>query len=100
MAKRKSRGRKAAKMFRTVGWQGLLTGLAIMTGVKYVIRRFVPQVGAYSNGISMLAGGMIKRSLIAPSIMELGSEAIVDIFTPNGLYTLPTFGRATASYDL
>jgi len=98
VAKRKSRSRR--KMFGTLGWQGLAIGIAGVTAVKYLIRRFLPQAGAYSNGLGMLGVGLWKKSLLAPSLVELGSEAVTDLFTGGGIYTLPTFGRATANYDL
>jgi len=89
------------KLFRTMGLKGLLIAVAGLTGIKYLIRNYLPQAAGYENSISLLGVGLVKRSVMPAGIAMLASDLITDAITPKGAFTLPQFaGQPAKGYDI
>jgi len=87
--KRVVRRIRRPKLFRTLGLRGVLMGGAIYALVAYLVRRFVPQAGAYTPALALAGAGLVKRSLLAPAIAMATGELITDLLLPDGLVTFP-----------
>ena len=105
MAKKKKKSR-GSRVLGSMGVKGVLIGTVLLAGAKYVLRRFFPQAGPYTTGASMTAAGLVAKSanvsgksLVAPGVIELISEFVVDLVQPGGVYTMPGFGAARGGYD-
>jgi len=98
----KKRRVRRPKLFRSMGLKGMLIAIAGLTGIKYLIRNYLPQASGYENSISLLGVGLVKRSVLPAGIAMLASDLITDAITPKGLFTLPQFVGESPSrgYDI
>jgi len=101
--KKKSRGGSARRIIGNLGLKGLISGALVLSGMKYVVRRFAPQAGAYTTALSSVGTGVVGHVVGLPtkSLAQFGavdgiSELIYDLISPGGLVTFPSIGEIGA----
>jgi hypothetical protein len=97
--KKKKGGSRGSRILGNMGLKGLLLSGAILFGMKYVVRRFVPQAGAYTTGLAAFGAGTVGKAtgIGGKSLQSFGavdaiSELVYDLVTPNGMVSLPSVG--------
>jgi len=95
-SKKRMGGKGGKKLIGNLGLKGIVFGAAILTGLKYLVRNYLPQAGAYTTAVSAagagLAGSVLgvgSKSLLQFGIVDGVSELIYDLVTPQGAVTLP-----------
>ena len=100
----KKSGGGGKKTFGQFGTVGLLSAGILYGAAKFVARKYVPQVGAYTGAVSAIAAGgtakalnLTGKSLFGFGLVELVSELLTDILLPGGLVTAPWVGATQAN---
>ena len=108
MAKNKGRSGGGRKILGTIGFKGLIAGIASLAVLRIGIKRVAPQVpDAYVDSASMLGAGVLGKvakigtaHLIAPAVVLGASKLIEDLVTGGGLIDLPGVGVSPQGFDL
>lgn len=106
--KTKSKGKGGKKLLGSLGWKGLITGIASMTIGKILVRRVLPQLPPeYVDPLVMSGAGAIgkfanlpTKNLLPAGVITGASTLITDLLEPNGLLTIPRFGGNSGGYDV
>ena len=95
--------RRANRIIGNLGLKGLISGALVLSGMKYLVRRFAPQAGAYTTALSSVGTGVVGHVVGLPtkSLSQFGavdgiSELIYDLISPGGLVTFPSIGEIQA----
>ena len=106
---KKGTKRRANRIIGNLGLKGLISGALVLSGMKYLVRRFVPQAGAYTTSLSSVGTGVVGYvvGLNTKSLAQFGavdgiSELIYDLISPGGLVTFPSIEAVGAppGYDV
>lgn len=112
MAKKKGGKRKGGggrKLIGNMGLKGLLVSAGLLFGAKYLVRRYLPQAGAYTTAASGLAAGALGGALgVGKQVMAFGaidglSELFTDLVSVGGLITLPGINggaKVSGAYEI
>lgn len=103
MAKKKAK-RVSRALVGPLGVKGLLFGTAVLAIAKYLARKFLPIPPGYMQGAAMIGASFVPvggAKILRPAgVVDLASEAVVDLVSPGGLYTVPGLGATNqGGYD-
>lgn len=89
-------GKRGARIVGNLGIKGLGVGAGLLAIAKFLVRRNMPQAGAYTTGIANIGAGIVGKTVFKTggSLIQFGavdslSELLYDVFTPGGMYDLP-----------
>lgn len=80
-SKSKSR-RRGSHIVGTMGLKGLVINTAVVTGLKYAIKRFTPALEPLEDSVALIGAGIAGnvtgtgKSLLQAGVIDLGSELL------------------------
>jgi len=70
-----------------MGLKGLIVNTAVVTGLKYAIKRFTPALEPLEDSVALMGAGIVGnvtgtgKSLMQAGVIDLGSELLSNLLT-------------------
>jgi len=90
MAKKKKGKRRGKGFLGNMGIKGLAINTAVVTGMKYIIRRFAPQLQPVEDPVALMGAGALGhitgtgKSLLQAGMIDLGSDFLSNLLSGQG----------------